>query len=459
MSFFGTPEEAPPAEIVASAISATTEKKMKSSSKKNNVPTIKSVDLTRLKTGRPAEPTTNSLFSGTVTPSSPAQRQETVSDRSQEHEPEQSSLVTDESKEPFATETDKQNHAFYCAITGNIVDWSPTLWDIKHLPHKEFKIKWQGTLESFSNADLGHNIVTLSREEMKIVFGTTRSDCHMMTKTLQRIHERRQREGVITPFVIEASSHSDLPFPVSVISQSLIADDGIRKVPDQCNQKIKYDNKKFMPYMCDIHTGIRPSKPVIVTDFRKAFSFPTLKSAFFTNMQEVQEGIRHFTDEDGNDFVHIREGSKIHEMIIKLSENKNQNSSIYETQLAAERVRVEMNRVGLAPLTETSKFHWFKGIHAGDVEKIKSFAMSLTGDIPIMRFLSYRLVPDESVKWNDLRTWPMYNMVQSSAGAMRDEIGIRASSSSSSAPIPNAQTAVIKDTQYNVWLTLKIYYI
>ncbi len=467
MSYFDEVAIDPPADIVAQKIEQLAEHKAKSNGGTRARTTMPSIDIgsfSRMgrQTAIQPQPSFSSLASATSVPSQmsrdddggrqpstqisrPASSNEMATYQSEERQ------IGEDEKELLVIDNINKEHKYFVSMTGLMVDWSPTYWELTYLPHKTISVKVTNTLETFAKAEGGEDTITFSGEQMN-VFTTVSSDLFFLYDVLQDLHGCRQRDRAITPFVITAEAHSDLPFPVSVVSQSVISPDGVRMVPDMCNRKIKRTaSGGFYPVMFDIFPALKPSKEKIVTDFRKDFSLDSIKTAFFMDMAEIHAGIRSYKNDAGNMISNIREHSKMHRMIVKLSENKLPVFS--KIQKVAEDLRVCMNKVPLRSITDDVNSKWFVGIPHLGVQRMVDFAEQLLATIPIFKFLSYKFIPDDGVKWNDPFTWSNNYLSNSSAGKVREELSLRATEPQS------LKTAMTKTALYSIWMTLKFYYV
>lgn len=345
----------------------------------------------------------------------------------------------------------------FTAVTGLIIDWSPVFWKRDFLPHRRISLKWSSTLEKFAGSDRKEDVITISGNHFWDIFKTKPEDRYFLSNPLQELHIFRQNYKSYTPFIITAKGNSDLPFPVSIVSQCDQGSDGISAITDACNQKIKRSAIGDMyPVMCDIYPSSIPGKEVIVTDFRNAFSLDNLKTAFFMNVDKMRDSMREIHVTATKSIINIREGSVLQQVIEALSVV--QTPTFESIRLVACQVVIQMNNASKQYFMGEDTL-WFMNIPSENIHYIINFVENLSNSIPRYKNFSLKLVPEGNAKWTDASLWSRRYMRESGLENVPLPKTSDEKTSSTSNGDNNAVAMLAKRIVFNVWLDLTIYFI
>lgn len=475
MSYFGDIVQEPPDDIVQKKLEdiakRDAEKKSKSSSLSRRRNEGSSTELTTIRFGK---------FNNIITSEG---RQQAESSKTSSENPGDSTFETaltkslrEENSQPSAAssmENQQDNYIsrdtiivgeehmdlkHFVATTGLIVDWSPFFWRREFLPHRTISLKWSATLEKFAGSDRKEDVLTLNGPAFWNIFRTTQDDRFFLSSLLQELHIFRQNYKTYTPFVITAKGHSDLPFPVSVISQCDLGSDNITLIKDACNQKVKRSiTGEIYPVMCDIYPSSIPSEEIVVTDFRNAFSLDSVKTAFCMNVDRIIDSYREIFMTATKSFINIREGSVLQQVIEALSVV--QTPAFDEVKAVASQLIVQMNNTSKQKLIPEDPTLWFMHIPPENVHFIINFVKKLSDSIPRYKNFSLKLVPEGNAKWTDASLWSRRYMKESGLDNIPLPKTSEEKASSTTNADPTAVTSVSKRIVFSVWLDLTIYFI
>lgn len=466
MSYFGEVISEPPPDIVTNKLESIAkqdlERKSKSSSlsrQRKETPTeLQSIRFGKFNNIITSDPKQNAGAARSSDEGDESTFESTLTKSLREENNKPSSSVEDHrenqfSKELINVEEEQMDLKHFVSTTGLMIDWSPIFWRLDFLPHKKISFHLCNSLEKFGNIDAKNDTIIVEGVKFWDIFKTQQQDRFFLSALLQELHIFRQNYKTYTPFVITSKSHSDLPFPVSVISQCITHPDGITLLTDECNQKTKRSkNGQFYPIMFDIYPSSKPGKETIVTDFRGPFSMDSIKTAFLMNIDKVRDSFREIRS-NGRAMIFIRENSVLQQVIEALSEVK--TPAFDRIKIVAAQLMIEMNNAQRMPLDKDDSSLWFSHLSADNVYEIVNFIENITNSIPKYKHLALKIVPEDGTRWTDYSSWSR-RYVRSAA---LDTYVSPVDSDGKKLSRTQITDHICRNVDFNIWIDLTVYFI
>ena len=328
------------------------------------------------------------------------------------------------------TSYDEESENFFLMMTGTIKGtneqayWNPLYWRLELLPNTTFTVTLKGTMMEFEKEK---NTFSIKEDIFFENFKSKAADCKFLNDLCIRAHEKNQTNKSVTPFVINVSYTSDLPFPVYLVSycgQHENSQQNKRQdlVTDVCNQKKMIDSESIFSFSNGSSSSssydeskrskvdrymkeIIPSTQLMRSekndvDFRKIFSNNATKSTFRINYGIVEREFIQFNV--GTDLWFLKKNGELMKIIEAFAISKT-NSTIRDV---ANMIMNEI-RSGTINIKTFQENEWYEGVNYRNIRIMLDHIKLITKEIPNYQYLTYKLVLPEKVEWTKPVTWPL----------------------------------------------------